>query len=407
MQEIFENYQKVLSNYNFRNVWIAQMGTGLGGSLYFIALSWIIWDITNSTAQSGIFAIMYDIPQLLLGLWIGVIISRYNLKRLLVISDSIRAGLVLTVMTLYLFDLLTVNIIFLCIFLEGILVVFNRPATNAIIPQIVNENELETANATTQMSNRIVNTAGYGIGGLLIAGVGAFFNILVNAFSLLFSAFLISRLKNIKNPFEGKDKSNIKDDFKEGFRYLKKTPALITIFSIGILMNVGGAPITVLGPAYVENILGAGSGGYGLIQGSWFVGIALGALYIGSKKINSLWKILALGFFTQGIAQVFFGLSSSIYLSMFFIIIHGVAMSIANIPLFSFVQRTVPSKQLPHVFSILGTLVSMVNPLAFGASGVLAEFIGIRQTYMIGGMLPLIATLLIVLPSWLKNANQE
>lgn len=400
---MFKNYKIVFSHKAFRNLWLTQMLTGFGNSLYFISLSWIVWDLTNSTLQSGLFAIMYDSPQLILGLWIGIIIRRYNLRDILVFSDFLRACIVIMVLVSYVLGVLTISMIFIAIFLEGVLIVLNRPANNAIIPQVVSKDYLETANATTQMSNRIVNVTGYSIGGLLLSIIGAAFNILFNAISLIISIFLLKKIRGIQTPL--KKKNGLQNDFKEGFHYLKSNRALVIIFSIGILMNVGGAPITVLGPAYAENILEAGARGYGNIQASWFIGIAVGAFYIGNKKIKSLWKALAVGFLLQGIAQIAFGLSFSIYVSMLLIAIHGISMSVANIPLFSFVQRNVPGTHLPHVFSILGTLVSIVNPLAFGVSGLLAENIGIRYTYILGGLLPFLATILIVFPPWLKNPD--
>lgn len=399
------NYKEILALKDFRRLWIAQMLSGLGNSLYFVSLMWLIWENTNSTLHTGLFAILYDIPQLFLGLWIGVVISRFSLKKVMVFSDIIRALGVCIVIACYLMDIFSVYILYLAIMLEGLMLVINRPASNAILPQIVPKEKLESANATSQLSNRIINVAGYGVAGVIITTVGALFSIIYNAISFVISAILINK---IDEEVTTKQKKNtLMQDFKEGFIYLKNEPVLIIIFSIGILMNVGGAPITVLGPAYSEKVINAGATGYGIIQAVWFIGIALGALYIGNKKTTQLWITLSIGFGIQGIAQMAFGMSSHISFSVLFILLHGFFMSVANIPLFSFVQRYVPRDKLPHVFSILGTLVMAVNPLAFGASGFLAEYVGIRESYILGSLLPLIATLLIILPPWLRTADKN
>ncbi|MFC0273945.1 hypothetical protein ACFFIX_21415 [Metabacillus herbersteinensis] len=78
---------------------------------------------------------------------------------------------------------------------------------------------------------------------------------------------------------------------------------------------LGRTPITVLGPVYAEEVVNAGASGYGIIQAIWFVGIALGAFYIGNKKTNKLWITLSLGFGIQGFAQLAFGLSNHIVFS--------------------------------------------------------------------------------------------
>ncbi|RFA34185.1 hypothetical protein CAI16_12405 [Virgibacillus dokdonensis] len=399
------SYWEIINLKNYRRLWIAQMLSGFGNSLYFVSLMWLVWNGTKSTLHSGFFAILYDVPQLLLGLWIGVVINRFSLKHVMVFSDLIRALGVIIVITCYFLDLLTINVLYIAIFIEGFMLVINRPANNAILPQIVPKDKLETANATTQISNRLVNVSGYGLAGVIVATVGALFSIIFNAISFLVSAFLINKIDKVVSL--NKKKNSLVMDFKEGFKYLKQEPAIIIIFSIGILMNVGGAPITVLGPAYAEKIVNAGATGYGVLQATWLVGIALGAFFIGYLNTKKLWVTLGLGFCLQGVAQLAFALSNHLYLSMFFILIHGCFMSVANIPLFSFLQRYVPREQLTHVFSILGTLVMVVNPLAFAASGFLAEHIGIRLSYVLGSLLPLVASILIILPPWLRKADKS
>lgn len=398
----FTVYYDILKERDFKLNWLALIISGLGNSLYFVALMWIIWDITKSTVHSGFFAIVYDIPQIVLGLWIGVVISRYSLKKIIVLTDIIRGITVLLLILFYLLDYLNLYVLYGAILIEGIMLVINRPAQSSILPQIVNKDKLEVANAVTQLTNRIISVAGYGLAGVIISTLGALLSLIYNAISFFISAILINKIS-----IEGKNtiKGSIKESFKEGFLYLKKEHVLIIIFGIGILMNVGGAPITVLGPAFSENILHAGATGYGIVQASWFLGIAFGAVIIGTYFSKKLWITLSIGFFVQGIAQIAFGLSSNIALALLFIFIHGIFMSVANIPLFSFVQRYVPSVYLPHVFSILGTLVMAVNPLAYAAAGFLADSIGIKETYIIGGLLPIIATLLIILPPWLRKVN--
>ena len=398
-----KSYYKLFKLKDYRNIWLAQMLSGLGNSLYFVSLMWLIWDKTKSTMHSGLYAIIYDIPQLALGLWIGVIISRYSLKKVIIFSDIARAIGVILIIISIVFDKFNLYILYGAVLIEGVMVVINRPATNAIVPQIVPKNQLEIANATTQLTNRLIGVAGYGIAGVILTSFGALISIVYNAVSFILSAFLTNKVS--ENIEFKKKKTSLKDDFKEGFLYLKQEPVLIIIFSIGILMNVGGAPITVLGPAFSEKILNAGATGYGMIQASWFCGIAIGAIFIGAYQSRELWVTLAIGFFIQGIAQLAFGLSTSLSLALIFIFIHGAFMSVANIPLFSFVQRYVPTEHLPHVFSILGTLVMAINPLAFGASGFIAEAVGVKETYIIGGLLPIIATILIVLPPWLRKVS--
>lgn len=398
------NYKEILQLTEFRKLWIAQILRAFGNSLYFISLMWIIWENTNSTLHSGLFAILYDIPQLLLGLWIGVVISRFNLRNVMVFSDIVRGIGVTLVIICYFLDTLSVTIVYMAIFLEGLMLVINRPASNSIVPLIVPKEKLEPANATFQLSNRIINVAGYGISGVIISTIGAILSIIYNAISFFLSALLVRKIK--VNSTINKKNNSLSKDIKEGFLYLKNEPALIIIFSIGILMNVGGAPISVLGPAYSEEVINAGAIGYGLIQAMWLIGISLGAFIIGNiKKVDKLWIPLSVGFGMQGMAQLLFGLSSHVLFSSFFILLHGFFMSVANIPLFSFVQRYVPVDKLPHVFSILGTLVMVANPLAFGATGYLADTIGIRFSYIIGSLLHIIAALLIVIPPWLRNTE--
>jgi DHA3 family macrolide efflux protein-like MFS transporter len=85
-------YKTLILNSNFRKIWIAQLLSDLGNSLYFASLMWLLWNATKSTVHSGFYAVVYDIPQLVLGLWIGVVIGRFSLKKVLILSDLIRVA---------------------------------------------------------------------------------------------------------------------------------------------------------------------------------------------------------------------------------------------------------------------------------------------------------------------------
>lgn len=392
-------------NQNFIYIWIAQVISAFGNSLYFISLMWLIWDSTKSTALSGMFAIIYDIPQLALGLWIGILISRYSLKQTLMFTDLVRAIVAFIVFLLYMANGTNLVVLFTAIFVEGTLLAINRPASMSILPLIVSEKHLISANSYTQMSTRTANILGYGVSGLLISLLGVSVCLVYTSVSYFINTFMISKLSGYFITAQKTD--SLKEDLKSGYSYLWKEKSLLIVFSIGILMNVGGSPIGVLGPAFSEKILNDSATGYGMMQGTWVVGIAIGAFMIRKLAGEHLWITLAVGFFVQGIAQFGFSYSTTLWVAAGCLFVHGTFMSVANIPLSTYIQRKVPSHFLAHVFSILGTLVMAVNPLAYAASGFLADWIGLRETYRVGSLFPILAALLVVFTPWLKRMNSN
>ena len=141
-----------LKHRSFALLWSGQTLSRLGDYVYEIALSWWILEKTGSAELMGLMWVFVITPSVLLLLIGGAVVDRFPRVQLMLISDLGRALIVISVAILAYLDALQIWHIYATSFFFGMVDAFFTPAYNAIIPQIVPEQDLPSANALTSIS---------------------------------------------------------------------------------------------------------------------------------------------------------------------------------------------------------------------------------------------------------------
>ena len=168
-------FYQIFSISDFRNFWIVQICTLLAMQFYFLTLSWLTIDITGSTAILGTLLTLSAIPRLLITPIGGVIFDQVSPKSFLNMTLS-----VLTVCTMlftviiYFFQIQVWMLILFAVFF-GITSALFLPVVFALIPKIVPESHLQSANSFSQISMQMSNTIGPALSGILLSLYGATF----------------------------------------------------------------------------------------------------------------------------------------------------------------------------------------------------------------------------------------
>lgn len=176
-------YKQIIRNKNFMTLQIANAVNRLGDSLDAIALSWLVYQISQSASSSAInFAINY-LPTVLLQPLMGAYVAKLNKQKVMVISDFIR-GCVVAFLALNVVNG-TVNtvMIYACTFMLSLVETLRLPASNAIIPFIINSNDYSVALPLSGTVNRVCELIGAAVGGIIVSFVGVSMAILIDAAS--------------------------------------------------------------------------------------------------------------------------------------------------------------------------------------------------------------------------------
>jgi MFS family permease len=382
----------------FAFLWSGQSISRLGDSLYRIALSWWVLEKTGSAAVMGTVLIVSFAPMLIFVLIGGIAVDRVSRTRLMLASDVLRGLVVLAVAWLAYAKTLEIWHIYAASMLFGFVEAFFQPAFTALVPVIVKEPSLPSANSLTILSGQMAGIIGPALGASLISLGGTAFAFLLDGISFLVSAVcIIPLLKGVHEQHAQKTKrSHVLQDLREGFKTVFAIPWLwitILVFALGNIFLSG--PFSIGLPFYVKDVLHADVKVLGWLYSASSIGAFLGAVYLG--RMARIRKRGWLGYITYiltGLVMLGIGVFHFISTSLVFVFIVGAAMSIFGMIWTNLLQDKVPNEKLGRVSSIdmLGSFALL--PIGYGLTGWLTDRIGAAAVFTIGGAVSIVLAIL-------------
>jgi MFS family permease len=372
---------------NYRLFFISQTISLTGTWMQLIALSWLVYRLTNSAFLLGIVGFASQIPTFMLAPFAGVIADRYNRQRVLLIAQSlamiqafILAGLVLTG------NIAIWHIIALSMFI-GIVNSFDIPIRHAFIVEMIdNRQDLGNAIALNASLFNAARLIGPSVAGVLIAVFGEGICFLLNAISYI--AVLVTLIVIRIAPRESNAlRKHIFHELKEGFVYaFNFAPIRSTLLILG-LISLMGVPYQVLMPIFAKDIFHGGPMTLGYLMGISGLGALAGAVYLASRKnVVGLEKIMAVSSGIFGAGIIIFALSKNMFLSVPVIFVIGFAM-MAQMASGNTVLQTVGEEDKRGRVMSLYTMAFMgTMPIGSLIAGGLADKIGAPNTLLLGGV---------------------
>lgn len=274
---------EALRHRDFRLLWAGQTVSQIGDAAFVVALGWRAFTLTGKTSSLGI-VLMVEALGLVATLLIGgVLADRYSRKLLLIGSDSARALVIAALAVVDASGHLTFGLLIGFVLLHGLGSGLFQPAFGGILPLLVDDPSLGSANALVGISRQAAFVVGPAIAGVVygLAGSSAIFA--VDAASFLVSAAFVAFARpraHERGPSEG-----LRRELTTGFRYVVKVPWLwITIGTFSLVLLIGYAALQVLLPKVVEEEWNGGVGAYGLLFTLQGVGMVIGSVVLGQTS---------------------------------------------------------------------------------------------------------------------------
>ena len=383
----FKAVFRSMKHKNYRLFFIGQ-GVSLTGTwMQLIALSWLVYRMTNSALLLGLVGFAQQVPTFLLAPIAGVAADRYNRRRILIASQALAMIQAVVLTGLFFFGNIAVwHIMVLSVFL-GLVSAFEIPLRHAFIVDIVDDRK-DLGNAIA-LNSSLFNSArliGPSVAGILIAIVGEGACFLINAISYL--AVLIT-LTAIKVPLRKAitPHKHIFQELKEGFVYaFNFTPIRIILFMLA-LISLMGVPYQVLMPVFARDVFHRGPEALGFLMAVSGAGALLGAIYLASRKsVIGLSRVIALSSGIFGVGIILFGLSKTILLAIPMIFVAGFAMMVQMAASNTVLQTVVEEDKRGRVMSMYTMAFMGTVPLGSIIAGGLADIIGAPNTVLIGGV---------------------
>jgi len=351
-----------------------------------VALSWLVYRMTNSPFLLGIVGFTGQIPTFLFSPFAGVFADRHNRRNMLVVTQSlslIQAGVLA-------FLILTNNIhVWQIILLSGLLGIVNSfdiPVRQSFTVEMI-ENREDLANAIA-LNSSMVNAArliGPSIAGILIASVGEGMCFLLNAVSYIPVIISLLLMKVSKKEVRSQTR-DIFLELKEGVSYAFNFSPIKHILLLLALVSLMGVPYQVLMPVFAKDIFHGGARILGFLVAMSGIGALIGAIYLAARKsVLGLGRIIAYAAALFGFGIIAFSLSRLLWLSMFLLLLCGFGMMVQMASSNIVLQTIVDEDKRGRVMSFYTMSFMGMSPFGCLLAGSLASNIGATNTLLFGG----------------------
>lgn len=402
---------KILKRRDFRDLMIGKAISMIGSNVQQFALSLYVLSTTQSATLFASMLAISILPRILLSPVAGVFGDWFDRKKTIVRLDVIN-GLLIGSYALYFYvnDGLSLWSVYLLVILLEIIEVFFGSAMGAVIPSMVNKEDLIEANRSRSMIMSLANMMAPVLASAIYGMFGLFVVLVMNALSFLVSAFFENRIEIPafhKQPAKI-DVGSFKADFLDGLRVLRSHRVLTNIIGLGIFLNFSLSPLFSVGiVVIVMDVLKASEFELGLIMTISAVAMFVGPLLLG-KKVQRIpmGQLLIMAFFTVGILIVLMSVVSlnatiqyigytQVIVAMIALLMFLVALltTVANIAVGTLFDTLVPKEYFGRVGSVMNMSLMATIPLGQILFGISIDRISAPITILVVGIITLLATL--------------
>jgi MFS family permease len=381
---------RALGSPNFRRYYTGQAVSMIGTWVQSVALMWLAYRLSDSTWFTGLVGFLNSVPHLFLAPFAGVLGDRVNRRTLLMTVLSLLAIQSTVLAVLAGTHLITLPQIAALALMAGVLNAFETPTRQSIFVQLLERREdLPNAIALNSMLMNGTRLIGPSIGGLLIALFSEAVCFALNAASYL---AVVGALWYVHlPPRSARAPSHPLADLAEGWRYaMGLLPVRRMLITLG-LVSFSISPYSTLMPAMAVKTFGQGAGLVGLLIGAVGLGAFASAVTLARRpSVRGLSRWLPAAAAIAGLGSFGFGLSTNVYASVALMAMVGFGMFMTGAACNTIIQTVVDEEKRSRVMSYYTMSFIGVAPFGHYLAGWLAEHVGVRVTFLLGGGVALV-----------------
>jgi MFS family permease len=369
----------VLARRSFRRLLIGQTASSLGDWLGTVALIALVLDLSGSSTAVGGVLVLRLAPSLVAGPAVARIVGRWNRRRTMLAMDAIRAGMVVLVPLVaalwwvyhWAFMLEAAGLVFL-------------PARDAAIPELVGEDQLDSANGLVLASSYGMIPFGAALLGLagLIAGGQAEF---VIAFTVDAVTFVVSFV--LIRPIRALDGGFAVSGGEHGFLRTFRLPLVRAFGPVTVIATLGLGALFSVGIVFVRDVLGASTADFAVLIALFGVGAACGLGILASFPHDSV-RVVRYGLLAQGVVIAVMSLAPTVAVAFVGAAAFGAATCVTLTAAMSAVQELLADDERVLGFAAFHILIRVGLSLAAIGAGVAADLITGQRWWLVGELPP-------------------
>ncbi len=345
-------------NPQYRHLWASQVISQSGDWFNLIACTALIAHLTGSGLAIGGLFLARLLPPFLLGSFAGVVADRFDRRKVMIISDLLRAGVVMGFLLVR--SETGIWLLYALTALQLSISAFFEPARAALVPRLVKQTDLITANALDATTWSAMLALGAALGGLATAMFGITAAFLIDSASFILSAWFISRVQLPPVQAEaGPDEGHTSGwgDFVAGLRYLRTHPTVLTIALLKASKALAYGGIGIVEVAFAKEIFPIGADGSGTLGLIYFtiglstgVGPLLARRFTGDRPVAMYWAILFC-YAAMIVGYVMIGWAATLPFLLLATFIRTLGSGIGWVYSSTLLQMVVPNRLLGRVFA--------------------------------------------------------
>ncbi|HML99577.1 MAG TPA: MFS transporter [Tepidiformaceae bacterium] len=376
-----------LENSQFRLLWIGTLFSFLGMQMQVVARGYLAYDLTGKNSALGAVMLAFGVPQLLLGLWGGVLADRLPKRNLLFVCQGIIALNSAWVAVMIGLGQLEYWMLIVAGVVQGSGFAFVGPARQAFIGDLVGRDSIGNAVVLQQLSMNSTRVIGPSLAGafIAVAFIGTAGVYIMTTAGFFIAMFTLLRLPP-GNPGPRETPASPLADLADGVRYVAKRPSILLLILTSFAVITIGFPYQSFLPSVAKDVYGVGSGGLGMLQSAGAVGAVVATMLVATYANNSkAWvaqPLLAVAF---GLSLVGLGIAPNFALGLAAMVSVG-----ALAGGFQGINNSLTMSSTDAAYHGRVQSISMLSWSMFGLAalpiGILADHIGIQQTMVVMGV---------------------
>lgn len=378
----------------FFTVWTGQAVSLIGSRLVQFALVWWLTETTGSATVLATATLVAILPGVILGPFAGALVDRWSRRKVMIVADAFIALVTAWLAYLAWSGSLDVWHVYVAMFARAMGGAFHWPAMQASTSLMVPKEHLSRVAGLNHTMQGALTIVAPPLGAVLL-GLLPLQGIM--GIDLLTAAVAITPLLFIAIPQpqrapvpegEAAPRPSVLADMREGLRYIAGWPGLLAILALAMIINFVVNPAFSLMPLLVTDHFGGGPLQLASLQSVWGIGMVVGGLVLGvwggfKKRIYTSLGGLVIG----GIGIMVVGLApaNGIEVALAALLVAGFVNPMINGPLFAILQAQVAPEMQGRVFTLVASLSSAMMPLSLLVAGPIADAVGVRPWYIVGG----------------------
>jgi len=364
----------------FARFWGATFASQVGDAMAWIALPWFVLQATGSaTAAAGVLAAL-QLPAIVSGALMGSLLDRFQPRTIMLVDNGLRSALFVAIPAVYAIGGLELWLLYLLVVAAGALEPATHVGTRVMIPELVDDAELESANMLLALGDSLSVVAGPVAAGVLVAGVGGPFVLVLDAASFAAMAVVAALLPPIVRAGPRR-RPSLAERFGVRQIWRSKVLRVATLLSLVFFFSYG--PLEAALPVFSERVLSTDARGFGLLWTALGLGMMAGTLlssWLGRRvRVGVALPSIAVAW---GVCLAPLTLMTEVAPAAAVLALGGFVWG-PYVPLeTTFLQRVVPRDQLGRVFGFRSTLLMSAAPLGIAGGGALLAIL--PSTVLIG-----------------------